>query len=379
METKNKRGILLLVFVCIILCVICLAEYALLSGSREQNRQLRSAAGVSQEKQKGASKVQNKAGKKNIDTEKDADTDTNVGDGIKAHGKLAVKGTDLVDESGDKIQLRGMSSHGLLWYPEYTNYASIYETKKQGANMFRIAMYSDDASGGYVQQPELSWKLMQAAIENTLAADMYAIVDWHVLNDQTPLRNVEKAKQFFSEVSALYGKEEGIIYEICNEPNGDTTWEDIVEYANQVIPVIRANAPDAVVLVGTPDYSYSVTAVNKTSLSYDNLMYSYHFYAGQYDNAYKNIIADCRKSGIPVFVSEWGINTEQDKEAALKQGEQFAEYLNEEGLSFAAWSLCNKEEVFSALKPECKKYTGWKESDLTEVGKIVFSALKGEG
>lgn len=374
METKNKKGILLLLFVCIVLCGICLVEYALLSGSREQNRQLRSAAGVSQEKQKGASKTQNKDGEKNTDAEKD----TNTGDGIKAHGKLAVKGTNLVDKSGDKVQLRGMSSHGLLWYPEYTNYASICETKKQGANMFRIAMYSDDTSGGYVQQPDLSWKLMQSAIENTLAADMYAIVDWHVLNDQNPLGNVAQAKQFFAAVSALYGKEEGLIYEICNEPNGGTTWEEIAEYANQVIPVIRANAPDAVILVGTPDYSYSITAVNKDALSYENLMYSYHFYAGQYDSAYKNMITDCRKSGIPIFVSEWGINTEQDKEGALEQGRQFAEYLNEEGLSFAVWSLCNKEEAFSVLKPECKKYTGWKESDLTDVGKIAFSALKGK-
>ena len=102
-------------------------------------------------------------------------------------------------------------------------------------------MYSDDGNGegGYVQNPDLSWKLMQAAIENTLAADMYALVDWHMLGEQNPLNNVEKAKEFFSEVSALYGKKDGIIYEICNEPNGDTTWEDIVEYANQIIPVIR--------------------------------------------------------------------------------------------------------------------------------------------
>ena len=89
-----------------------------------------------------------------------------AGDGVKAHGKLSVKGIDLTDKNGDKVQLRGMSSHGLLWYPEYTNYASIYETKKHGANMFRIAMYSDDGNGdgGYIQNPELSWKLMQACL-----------------------------------------------------------------------------------------------------------------------------------------------------------------------------------------------------------------------
>ena len=331
MKSGNKKGILLLIFISIILCVACLIEYALLSSSREQNRKLRSGQVQAENSRKAT------AAKKKQEL---------AGDGVKAHGKLSVKGIDLTDKNGDKVQLRGMSSHGLLWYPEYTNYASIYETKKHGANMFRIAMYSDDGNGngGYIQNPELSWKLMQAAIENTLAADMYAVV----------------------------------IYEICNEPNGDTTWEDIVEYASQVIPVIRENASDAVILVGTPDYSYSITKVKKDALPYSNLMYSYHFYAGQYDSAYKNMIEDCQKDGIPIFVSEWGINTEQGGQDALKQGTEFADYLNQNGISFAAWSLCNKDEVFSSLKPECNKYVSWKEEDFTEVGKILFSALKGD-
>lgn len=364
MKSGNKKGILLLVFISIILCVACLIEYALLSSSREQNRKLRSGQMQAENSRKAT------AAKKKQEL---------AGDGVKAHGKLSVKGIDLTDKNGDKVQLRGMSSHGLLWYPEYTNYASIYETKKHGANMFRIAMYSDDGNGdgGYIQNPELSWKLMQAAIENTLAADMYAVVDWHVLREQNPLHNVEKAKEFFSKVSALYGDEAGVIYEICNEPNGDTTWEDIVEYASQVIPAIRENASDAVILVGTPDYSYSITKVKKDALPYSDLMYSYHFYAGQYDSAYKNMIEDCQKNGIPIFVSEWGINTEQGGQDALKQGTEFADYLNQNGISFAAWSLCNKDEVFSSLKPECNKYASWKEEDFTEVGKILFSALKG--
>lgn len=365
MEKRNNKGILLLVCISIILCAVCLIEYALLSNSREQNRKLKSG------------ELQTEKTKKAATSKKEQELSE---DGVKAHGELSVKGTDLTDKNGEKVQLRGMSSHGLLWYPEYTNYASIYETKKHGANMFRIAMYSDDGNGagGYVQNPELSWKLMQAAIENTLAADMYALVDWHVLLDENPLRNVEKAKEFFSKVSARYKEQAGIIYEICNEPNGDTSWEDIVEYAKQVIPVIRANAPEAVILVGTPDYSYSITKVKKDELPYSNLMYSYHFYAGQYDNSYKNMIEDCQSVGIPIFVSEWGINTEQGGKDALKQGEEFASYLNQKGISFAAWSLSNKDEVFSALKSDCKKYSSWKEKDLTEVGSILFSALGGK-
>ena len=45
--------------------------------------------------------------------------------------------------------------------------------------------------------------------------------------------------------------EKHVLYEICNEPNSGCSWEDIKTYANEVIPVIRENAPEAVILVGT--------------------------------------------------------------------------------------------------------------------------------
>lgn len=270
---KTKKVIACLLMLVLVTAAVALAEYAMLSRSYEENRKLR----ISQENN-GQGEI----------WEAEEDKENESLDGIKVHGQLSVKGTQLTDASGNLVQLRGMSSHGILWYPEYSNYASLCETKKYGANMFRIAMYADDVNEGYVQQPTLSKKLVCQAIENALAADMYVIVDWHTLKEENPLKNVSQAKEFFEEISTRYAKEPGVLYEICNEPNGDTTWEEIRDYAEQVIPVIRQHAPDAVILVGTPDYSYSITKVEP--ISYENLMYSYHFYAGQYDDAYKNMI-----------------------------------------------------------------------------------------
>lgn len=39
----------------------------------------------------------------------------------KAHGKLAVSGTDLVDASGSKFQLKGVSTHGLTWFADFVS------------------------------------------------------------------------------------------------------------------------------------------------------------------------------------------------------------------------------------------------------------------
>lgn len=72
MKSGNKKGILLLIFISIILCVACLIEYALLSSSREQNRKLRSGQVQAENSRKAT------AAKKKQEL---------AGDGVKAHGK----------------------------------------------------------------------------------------------------------------------------------------------------------------------------------------------------------------------------------------------------------------------------------------------------
>lgn len=178
--------------------------------------------------------------------------------GIEENGSLIVEGAQLLDEKGNPVMLRGISSHGIAWYPEYANYRSLKMLKDYGANVFRIAMYVEQ-SDGYLEEPELNRKLLYSAIENSLAADLYTIVDWHVLRDENPNRHAEKAISVFEEIAKRYGDEPGIIYEICNEPNGDTTYDDIINYAEKVIPVIRKYAPNALILVGTPRFCTSLS------------------------------------------------------------------------------------------------------------------------
>ena len=84
------------------------------------------------------------------------------------------------------------------------------------------------------------------------------------------------------------------------------------------------------------------------------------------------------REGLPVIVSEWGIDKDTNGEPQLETAESFADYINEEGISWCAWSLCNKDEVFSVLRPDCNKLGSWQESDLTEVGKLIFEKMEGK-
>lgn len=91
----------------------------------------------------------------------------------------------------------------------------------------------------------------------------------------------EYLKEFFAQMALKYADNNNVIYEICNEPNGGTSWEDIKNYAGQVIPVIRQYDKDSVIIVGTPNWSQYVNQAAESPISgYENIMYSFHFYAG---------------------------------------------------------------------------------------------------
>lgn len=295
---------------------------------------------------------------------------------IEKHGRLSVKGTNLVDEHGEAIVLKGLSSHGLTWFPEYINYRTLTTIKNYGANVFRVAMYVEQ-NDGYLEEPELNEKLMYSAIENSLAAGLYTIVDWHVLRDENPNKHAEKALAMFEKIAKEYGDEPGIIYEICNEPNGDTTYEDIVAYANKVIPIIRKYAPNAVILVGTPKFCTSLKEAIENPIGDTNLMYTYHFYAGVSDCKFAlSEISKALENGLPVFVSEWGIDGYKVTNEHKEETKKFMNFLNQNRISWVNWSLSNKKEGYSFVSYETDKLHDWTMSDLTSSGKFVLEYLQ---
>lgn len=295
--------------------------------------------------------------------------------GVEAHGQLTVKKGRLLDKYGEPVVLRGISSHGIAWYPEYTNYQALKTVRNYGANVFRIAMYVAQ-NDGYLEEPELNKKLLFAAIENSLAADLYTIVDWHVLRDKNPNYNVKEAISLLGEVAQRYGDNPGIIYEICNEPNGDTAYNEIVHYADQVIPAIRKYAPNAVILVGTPKFCTSLSEAIANPIQHENIMYTYHYYAGLSDCMYAiKEISRGIQHNLPVFVSEWGVNTYDATEKHWKNTKAFVDFLEQENISWVNWSLSNKDEGYSMIKSDCTKLHGWGLDELSESGRFVLQYL----
>lgn len=163
---------------------------------------------------------------------------------VSDNGFLHVDGTSIKNNKNNDFELMGLSSHGLQWYNQlltYDNLKTLKDTWK--INVFRIAMYTDE--NGYINnKDEMKQKLIEIT-NNLIDLDMYVIIDWHTLKDNDPNKYKEDAKVFFDEISTLYKDSPNIIYEICNEPSGNTvTWDDQIKpYAEEIIPIIRKNAP----------------------------------------------------------------------------------------------------------------------------------------
>src|SRR5688500_1145089 len=79
-----------------------------------------------------------------------------AGSPVAINGKLKVVGSQMVNECGKPVQLRGMSTHGPQWFQNcYTTSALDALVKDWGIDIYRIAMYVEE--GGYVNNPSY-WK-----------------------------------------------------------------------------------------------------------------------------------------------------------------------------------------------------------------------------
>lgn len=299
----------------------------------------------------------------------------------QAHGALAVRGNQLVDQNGSSVQLKGISSHGLSWFPEYVSQETIQFFRDEwGINVFRLAMYTAEYNG-YCTGDDNNRRVLKNIVSEGVNActnlGMYAIIDWHILSDANPLEYIEESRLFFEEMAMRYQGYDNIIYEICNEPNGSTTWQDIKEYAGVIIPAIRQYDRDAVILVGTPNWSQYVDVAAADPLTgYDNIMYTLHFYADTHREDLRNKLQAAHTAGLPVFISEFGVGDASGGGSINgEEAQKWLSLLDEYHISYVVWNLSNKEETAALLLPSCRKLKDFTMDDYSASAKWIKDKL----
>lgn len=275
---------------------------------------------------------------------------------LAANGQLGVCGVKLCNTDRAPVQLRGMSTHGLQWYSQCVNDASLDALAGDwGADVMRISLYVQE--GGYETDPAGFTDRVSAIIGELTERGMYALVDWHMLDPGDPYHNLERAKTFFTEIARRHNGNTNLLYEIANEPNG-VPWSRIKAYAEELIPVIRAVDPETPVIVGTRGWSSlgvsdgaDESEVVADPVDAPNVLYTFHFYAASHGDAYLNALSRAADA-VPVFVTEFGTQTYTgDGSNDFAMAQRYLDVMAAKQISWTSWNYSDDFRSGAVFEP----------------------------
>jgi endoglucanase len=296
---------------------------------------------------------------------------------VKKHGALKVLDGRMVDRHNQPPQLRGISLSWSIWGGrKYYNPDVVRWLKTDfNINLLRVSM-AVEPQGGYLKDPEGQEKLIIPVIDEAIRQGIYVLIDWH---DHHANVNVSQAKSFFSKMSKKYAGVPNVIYEIWNEPE-KVEWKVVKDYASVVVAEIRKNDPQNIIVVGSPHWDQDIDVVAKEPLTgFKNVVYSFHFYASEssHQEALMRRADQALSSGLPVFVTEWGVGEATgDGVFDTQKTEKWFSWMEKHKLSSANWNVTDKKETTALLLPGASARGGWTLDMLSPAGLYIRSQLK---
>lgn len=295
---------------------------------------------------------------------------------VETHGAMKVMGNRIVDKNNIIFQVAGMSLFWSGWMGKYWN-AQVVNTLATDwkCGVVRAAM-GVEGNGMYLSDPNGNKAMVKAVVDAAIAKGIYVIIDWH---DHNAPAHVSQATAFFDEMSKLYGDKPNVIYEIFNEPDDNDTWAGIKSYAETIIPVIRKNTNN-LILVGTPNYSQDVDVAAGSPVAGTNIAYALHFYAKTHGAVLRGKANRAMAAGAALFISEWGTTVADggtsDKAVYTTESDGWLSWAQQNYLSWANWSIADKDEGSAALKGGASSTGGWADGNLTTSGIYVKGKIQ---
>lgn len=291
---------------------------------------------------------------------------------VAINGQLAVTGTQLVNEDGKPVMLRGASFgwHN-LWPRFYNEKAVDWLADDWKCNVVRASM-GIAIEDNYLENPEYALQCVNNVVEGAIKKGVYVLIDWH-----SHKKHTEEAKKFFEMMAHQYGEYPNVIYEIWNEPDY-FSWNEVKEYSEEVISVIRAIDADNIILVGSPHWCQDIDSVAMDPITGGtNLMYTMHFYAGTHKKWLRDKTDAAIEKGIPIFVSECaGMEASGDGPIDEAEWKSYIDWMESRKISWIAWSVSDKNETCSMLIPRASSYGEWTDDVLKKWGKITRETIR---
>ena len=310
-----------------------------------------------------------------VDPVDPGDALTNPGTGpVSYYGELEAVGNRLKgSRTGKDVQVRGMSLFWSLWGGEYfyNDDAVTALVDEWGIEVIRTAM-GVELSGGYVDSPDYQLSLVEDVIESAIENEIYVIVDYHTHHAE---QYKTQAIEFFGYIAEKYGHHDNVIFEVYNEPLS-ISWNTIKSYATSVMAEIRKYS-DNLVVVGTPNWSQDVESVLSNKIVDDNVAYVLHFYAGTHGSSLQSKAKQALDGGVALMVTEWGtVNANGDGSVSTASTNSWMTFMDKHKLSWANWSVHNKEEGASAFLPSVNDDGSNFSTSRTASGNYVYSKLQ---
>ena len=316
---------------------------------------------------------------------------------VSYYGALHTSGNKIIGaKNNQQAMLRGVS----LFWSDATG-ASYYNPNVISwvvdnfkIDVFRFAMgieYYDSnggtknaVDGGYKTNPEGQLSMIDKMVQTAIENDVYIIIDWH---SHRAHQETTIAKDFFQKVSLKYKDVPNVIYEIYNEPVSGSggNWDAIKNYANQVVPGIRANTQN-LVIVGTPNWSQHPEQGAQSPIASTNIAYVLHFYASSHSKgSYGGHVTSALNAGDPVFISEWGTtNADGDGEPNASATNEWTQFMDQNNIPNCNWSLRQQTSDVDQKSEKSAIFAGDKSlitaaaldaATLTSSGSIIKSYL----
>ena len=295
---------------------------------------------------------------------------------VALNGKLQVIGTQLSNQKGEALMLRGASFgwHN-LWPRFYNQKAVAWLATDWKCNVVRASM-GVGLDDSYLENPEYALKCVTNVVDGAIKQGIYVLIDFHSHKLHTA-----EAKTFFTQMAQKYKNVPNVIYEIWNEPDY-YTWPEVKAYSEELIKTIRAIDPTNIILVGSPHWDQDLHLVAEDPiLNQTNIMYTMHFYAGTHKQWLRDRTDAAIAKGIPIFVSECaGMEATGDGPVDEAEWKAFLDWMEASKISWIVWSVSDKNETCSMLLPRAPSTGNWTDELLKSWGKISRESIrKGNG
>ena len=293
---------------------------------------------------------------------------------VERHGQLRVQGTKLVDEHVTPVQLRGVSMGWHNMWPRFYNGGTVERlTRDWGADIVRCSVGVAHLDSGFDCDSVAAYAVVDSIVGGAVRNGAYVLVDFH-----SHPNKLADARRFFTHVAGKYSHLPNMMYEIWNEPT-EVPWREGEEYAEARVPVIRGLDTDAVIVVPTPRWDQEVDkAADDPVEGFGNLLYSLHYYAATHKQWLRDKAEYARAKGLPLIMSECASMLHTgDGVLDTKEWDEWMQYADNHGISWIAWSLSDKDESCSMLRPSAASDgRGWLDSDLKPWAVLVKHYLK---